>query len=156
VDNPQTLRDFVRVLRRSPIPVVFPIHPRTRRRLQEFGLWNEVKSIQHLQVLPPQGYFEFLALMKNCRVVMTGSGGLQEEATHPKIRKPILVLRTSTERPETVIHGFARVVGANPVVVLAELERIRGENPKLPEQSPFGDGKATVRIVDVTLSRLET
>jgi UDP-N-acetylglucosamine 2-epimerase (non-hydrolysing) len=156
VDNPQTLRDFVRILKKSPIPIVFPIHPRTRKRLQEFGLWNEVENIQHLQILPPQGYFEFLALMKNCKVIMTDSGGLQEEATHPKIRKPVLVLRTSTERPEAVIHGFARVVGTNPVVVLAELEKILSENPKLPEQSPFGDGKAAIRIVDITMSRLET
>jgi UDP-N-acetylglucosamine 2-epimerase (non-hydrolysing) len=156
VDNPQTLRDFVRILKKSPIPIAFPIHPRTRKRLQEFGLWNEVENIQHLQILPPQGYFEFLALMKNCKVIMTDSGGLQEEATHPKIRKPVLVLRTSTERPEAVIHGFARIVGTNPVVVLAELEIILSENPKLPEQSPFGDGKAAIRIVDITMSRLET
>jgi UDP-N-acetylglucosamine 2-epimerase (non-hydrolysing) len=156
VDNPQTLRDFVRILKKSPIPIVFPIHPRTRKRLQEFGLWKEVENIQHLQILPPQGYFEFLALMRNCKVIMTDSGGLQEEATHPKIRKPVLVLRTSTERPEAVIHGFARVVGTNPVVVLAELEKILSENPKLPEQSPFGDGKAAIRIVDIAMSRLET
>jgi UDP-N-acetylglucosamine 2-epimerase (non-hydrolysing) len=94
--------------------------------------------------------------MRNCKVIMTDSGGLQEEATHPEIRKPVLVLRTSTERPEAVIHGFARVVGTNPVVVLAELEKILSENPKLPEQSPFGDGKAAVRIVDIAMSRLET
>jgi UDP-N-acetylglucosamine 2-epimerase (non-hydrolysing) len=156
VDNPQTLRDFVRILKKSPIPIVFPIHPRTRKRLQEFGLWNEVENTQRLQIMPPQGYFEFLALMKNCKVIMTDSGGLQEEATHPKIRKPVLVLRTSTERPEAVIHGFARVVGTNPVVVLAELEKILSENPKLPEQSPFGDGKAAIRIVDIIMSRLET
>jgi len=156
VDDPHVLRDFVRILRRSPIPVVYPIHPRTRRRLQEYGLWGQVEEIPHLQILPPQGYFEFLALMKNCRVIMTDSGGLQEEATHPKIRKPVLVLRTSTERPEAVIHGFARVVGINPVVVLTELEKILNENLKLPEQSPFGDGKAAMRIVDIALSKLET
>jgi UDP-N-acetylglucosamine 2-epimerase (non-hydrolysing) len=144
------------ILGRSPIPVVYPIHPRTRRKLQDYGLWGQVEKIPHLQILPPQGYFEFLALMKNCRVIMTDSGGLQEEATHPKIRKPVLVLKTSTERPEAVIHGFARVVGINPVVVLTELEKILNENLKLPEQSPFGDGKAAMRIVDIALSKLET
>jgi UDP-N-acetylglucosamine 2-epimerase (non-hydrolysing) len=156
VDDPHVLRDFVRILGRSPLPVVLPIHPRTRKRLQEYGLWSQVEEIPHLQIIPPQGYFEFLALMKNCRVIMTDSGGLQEEATHPKIRKPVLVLRTSTERPEAVIHGFARVVGINPVVVLAELEKVLDESLKLPEQSPFGDGKAAIRIVDIALSRLET
>jgi len=156
VDDPHVLRDFVRILEKSPLPIVYPIHPRTRKRLQEYGLWSQVEEIPHLQILPPQGYFEFLALMKNCRVIMTDSGGLQEEATHPKIRKPVLVLRTSTERPEAVMYGFARVVGINPVVVLAELEKILYESLKLPEQSPFGDGKASVRIVDIALSRLET
>ena len=146
----------MRILKKSPIPIVFPIHPRTRKKLQEFGLWNEVENIRHLQIMPPQGYFEFLALMKNCKVIMTDSGGIQEEATHPKIRKPVLVLRTSTERPEAVIHGFARVVGTNPVVVLTELEKILCENLKLPERSPFGDGKAAIRIADITLLKLET
>ena len=93
--------------------------------------------------------------MRNCRVVMTDSGGLQEEATHPRIRKPVLVLRTSTERPEAVLYGFARVVGTNPVVVLAELEKLLSSEVRLPEQSPFGDGRAAVRIVDVVASRLE-
>ncbi|RLG83520.1 MAG: UDP-N-acetylglucosamine 2-epimerase (non-hydrolyzing) [Thermoprotei archaeon] len=155
VDDPQVLRDFVRILRKSPLPVVFPIHPRTRKRLQEYGLLSEVKDIRHLQILPPQGYFEFLALMRNCKVLMTDSGGLQEEATHPKIRKPVLVLRNSTERPEAVIHGFARVVGVNPVVVLTELEKILSSEVNLPNRSPFGDGRAAVRIVDITLSKLE-
>ena len=155
VDNPQVLRDFIRILQRSPLPIVFPIHPRTKKRLREFGLWNEIEHIPHLQLLPPQGYFEFLALMKNCRIILTDSGGLQEEATHPKIRKLVLVLRTSTERPEAVIHGFARVVGINPVVVLAELEKLLGEEERLPEKSPFGDGKASKRIVDVIESKLE-
>ena len=86
---------------------------------------------------------------------MTDSDGLQEEATHPRIKKPVLVLRSSTERPEAVIHGFARVVGVNPVVVLAELEKVLNEEPKLPDRSPFGNGKAGARIVDIVLSRLE-
>jgi UDP-N-acetylglucosamine 2-epimerase (non-hydrolysing) len=132
VEDPHILRDFIRILKNSPIPIVFPIHPRTKKRLQDYGMWSDVEDIPHLQVLLPQGYFEFLALMKNSRVVITDSGGLQEEATRPKIRKPVLVLRSSTERPEAVIHGFARVVGTNPVVVLVELEKFseRGQTPR--------------------------
>jgi len=155
VDNLQVLRDFIRILQKSPLPVVYPIHPRTRKRLQEFGLWNEIKRISHLQLLPPQGYFEFLVLMKNCKLILTDSGGLQEEATYPKIRKPVLVLRMSTERPEAVIHGFARVVGVSPVVVLAELEKLLHEEIRLPNKSPFGDGKASKKIVSIVKSKLE-
>jgi len=154
VDNPHTLRDFVRILKKSPIPVVFPIHPRTKKRLTEYGMWNELE-VPHIQLLPPQGYFEFLALMRRAAVIMTDSGGLQEEATHPQIRKPVLVLRTSTERPEAVIHGFARVVGTNPPVVLAELQKILTQPPQLPDKSPFGDGKAAHKIVDTVTKRLD-
>ena len=63
-------------------------------------------------------------------------------------------MRNSTERPEAVIYGFARVVGVNPVIVLAELEKILSKKVKLPDYSPFGDGKASVRIVNIVLSRL--
>lgn len=155
VDNPVTLRDFVRILEKTPIPVVFPIHPRTRKRLTEYGLWSRLESLGHVQVMPPVGYFEFLALLKNCRLVMTDSGGVQEESTHPRIKKPVLVLRTSTERPEAVVAGFARVVGTNPVVVLAELEKMLTTQLGLPDSSPFGDGKAAQRIVEAIIQRLE-
>ncbi|ABU81805.1 UDP-N-acetylglucosamine 2-epimerase [Ignicoccus hospitalis KIN4/I] len=149
VDNPQTLKDFVRILERSPIPLVYPVHPRTRKRLLEFGLWDRVKRIPHLMITEPLGYLEFIGLLKNSKIVLSDSGGLQEEVTHPKIRKRIIVLRTSTERPEAIKSGFAYVVGTNPVVVLATLERALNEGAPLPEASPFGDGKAGKRIVDV-------
>jgi len=149
VDNPQTLRDFVRILERSPIPLVYPIHPRTKKRLHEFGLWERVKSLKNVKIMPPLGYLEFLGVLKKSKIVLSDSGGLQEEVTHPRIRKHILVLRTSTERPEAVKAGFAYVVGTNPVVVLSTLERILTEKPSLPDKSPFGDGKASKRIVDV-------
>ncbi|MGB9826889.1 MAG: non-hydrolyzing UDP-N-acetylglucosamine 2-epimerase [Thermosphaera sp.] len=154
VDNVDTLRNFVRILQRSPIPIVFPIHPRTRKRLEEHGLLGAVEELKHIKLMQPLGYFEFLALMRRCRVVLTDSGGLQEEATHPRIRKFVLVLRESTERPEAVLAGFARVVSVNPVVVLAELEKVLSEEVKLPDKSPFGNGQATKRIVDVILNKL--
>jgi len=152
IDNPQVLRDFVQILQNSLIALVYPIHPRTEKKLKAFGLWHKIKKIQHLQIIPPQGYFEFLTLMKNCKVILTDSGGLQEEATYPKIQKPVLVLRTSTERPEAVMAGFAKVVGTNPIVVLAELEKVLNTRPKFPNKSPFGDGKATKRIIDIVES----
>jgi len=149
VDNYSNLRSFVRILQKSPIPLVFPIHPRTRRRLKEFGLLHKIESIPHLQILPPQGYFRFLALMKNAQVILTDSGGIQEEATYPKIRKPVLILRMSTERPEAVSHGFAKIVGINPVIVLTEMEKILSDKKELPSNSPFGDGLAAKRILDI-------
>ncbi|MEM4452819.1 MAG: UDP-N-acetylglucosamine 2-epimerase (non-hydrolyzing) [Desulfurococcaceae archaeon] len=149
VDDPKNLKNFIEILRRSPIPIVYPLHPRTRRRLEEYGLLTMLNNMSHVQITPPQGYFEFLALLKNSRLVMTDSGGVQEEATHPRIKKPVLVLRSSTERPEAVRAGFARVVGLNPSVVLAELEKVISHPPELPSESPFGDGRAAERIVSV-------
>ena len=93
--------------------------------------------------------------MKNSKIVMTDSGGSQE-VTCSEVRRSVLVLRSSTERPEAVIQGFVRVVGVNPVVVLAEFEKTLNNELKLPEYSPFGDGKAGVRMVDIVTSRLET
>ncbi|MEM1646318.1 MAG: UDP-N-acetylglucosamine 2-epimerase, partial [Ignisphaera sp.] len=124
VDDPKNLKSFIEILRKAPIPIVFPVHPRTRRRLEEWGLLTQLSSLDHVQLLPPQGYFEFIALLKNSVLALTDSGGVQEEVTHPRVRKPVLVLRNSTERPEAVSAGFARVVGLNPNVVLAELERL--------------------------------
>ncbi|MBO3798464.1 MAG: UDP-N-acetylglucosamine 2-epimerase (non-hydrolyzing) [Thermoproteota archaeon] len=156
VDDPNTLRNFLEILRRSPLPVVLPLHPRTRRRLQEQGLMSQLESLEKIRLMPPCGYFEFLALMKNARLLMTDSGGIQEEATHPAIRKHVLVLRSSTERPEAVSAGFARVVGVDPTVVLPELENLLSNRVNLPHSSPFGDGKASERIVDIVSSDLYT
>lgn len=149
VDDSKNLKNFMETLMRSPIPIVYPMHPRTRRRLEEYGLLTTLNNLDHVQITPPQGYFEFLALLKNSRLVMTDSGGIQEEATYPRIKKPVLVLRNSTERPEAVRAGFARIVGLNPSVVLAELERILSHPTELPNESPFGDGRAAERIVNV-------
>lgn len=154
VDDSKVLKSFVEILRKLPIPAVYPIHPRTKRRLLEYGLLNTVESLNHIQLLPPQGYFEFLALLKNCKLAMTDSGGVQEEVTHPKIRKYVLVLRSSTERPEAVQAGFARVVGLNPNVVLAELEKVISSSSEPPTTSPFGDGRASEKIVEIVKKEL--
>jgi len=156
VDDPLTLRSFTEILEKSILPIVFPIHPRTKRRLHEYGLLSKIENINKVQFLPPQGYFEFLALMKNAKLILTDSGGIQEEATYPKIKKFVLVLRNSTERPEAVIAGFAKVVGLNPNVVLAEMEKRLSGEMKLPDASPFGDGKAAQRIVNVVNKRFIT
>ncbi|MEM1986547.1 MAG: UDP-N-acetylglucosamine 2-epimerase (non-hydrolyzing) [Nitrososphaeria archaeon] len=154
VDYPYTLKNFIKILKNSPLPIVFPIHPRTKRRLIENNLMEHIENLKNVQLLPPQAYFEFLTIMKNSKIIVTDSGGLQEEATHPKIRKPVLVLRTSTERPEAVQAGFAKVVGISPKVVLSELEHLLDSRPNLPASSPFGDGKASERITDIILSNL--
>jgi UDP-N-acetylglucosamine 2-epimerase (non-hydrolysing) len=82
-------------------------------------------------------------------MIVTDSGGIQEEATAPCIRKPVLVMRLSTERPEAVAAGFAEVVGVEKQQILEAMERTLSQSKRLPEESPYGDGNAAENIVEV-------
>jgi UDP-N-acetylglucosamine 2-epimerase (non-hydrolysing) len=87
--------------------------------------------------------------MKNCELIITDSGGIQEEATAPSLRKPVLVTRLSTERPEAVEAGFARVVGVEEKYILEGIEQTLKKKDMLPQMSPYGDGRAAAKIVRV-------
>jgi UDP-N-acetylglucosamine 2-epimerase (non-hydrolysing) len=95
------------------------------------------------------GYLDFLVLMKKCRLIITDSGGIQEEATAPSIRKRVLVIRLSTERQEAVEAGFAILVGTDKNNILAGLNQAVEAEEKLPSVSPFGDGTAAIKTVDI-------
>ena len=148
VDNLAVLTTFMDVFAESPIPIVYPMHPRTKKRLQESQLYSKIEKLKNVLVLPPLGYLDFLMLMRNSEVLITDSGGIQEEATAPSIRKPVLVMRLSTERPEAVEAGFAKVVGTEKKSILAALNNL-GDFRNLPFVSPFGDGHAAERTVDI-------
>ena len=129
---------------------ILPIHPRTVKNPIRFGLWSRLSHGTNIGVIDPVGYWDFLVLMANCGFIMTDSGGIQEEATAPNIRKKCFVLRTSTERQEAVDAGFAELVGVNPKPVV---KRIRGwieHGASVPAmKSPFGDGTAAKRTVKI-------
>ncbi len=149
VDDPVVLKNFVEAFIEAPLPIVYPIHPRSRKRLRQQRLWKKLSSSSNVQVLPPLGYFDFLMLMKRCEMLLTDSGGIQEEATAPPIRKPVLVIRLSTERPEAVEAGFARVVGVEKEGILTAMEDALKMRGKLPKASPYGDGKAAEKIIEI-------
>lgn len=149
VDDPEVLESFMEVFSKSPVPVVYPMHPRTRKRLQENNMLKQMEQLKNLLIFPPLGYLDFLVLMKNCRLVITDSGGIQEEATAPNIRKRVLVIRLSTERQEAVEAGFAEVVGTDRNNILASMIEAVESDEKLPLVSPFGDGTAAVKTVDI-------
>jgi UDP-N-acetylglucosamine 2-epimerase (non-hydrolysing) len=151
VDNPEVLADFVAAFVEAPIPVVYPVHPRAEKRLRQQKLWGTLNSAENVQLLEPLGYFDFLLLMKHCDMLITDSGGLQEEATAPLIRKPVLVIRLSTERPEAVDAGFVRVVGVKKQGIVAAMEVAVGGTRELPQLSPYGNGDAAKKIVDILL-----
>jgi UDP-N-acetylglucosamine 2-epimerase (non-hydrolysing) len=92
--------------------------------------------------------------MRKCELIITDSGGIQEEATAPAIRKPVLVVRLSTERPEAVEAGFAEVVGTDKEKALKAIESVVTRRRKLPTESPFGDGTAAEKIVKIIQSEI--
>jgi UDP-N-acetylglucosamine 2-epimerase (non-hydrolysing) len=148
VDDPSTLRGILGALEviQRRLPIIFPVHPRTRARIEEFHLTERVKAIPGLILTEPLGYLDFLQLYSNSRLVLTDSGGIQEETTALGI--PCLTLRHNTERPITVTEGTNRVVGNDPEVIkreaIAALDK-PADAPRIPE---LWDGHAARRIVD--------
>lgn len=149
VDDMRVLMNFMEVFAEAPMPVVCPMHPRTKKRLRQNGAYDKFKRSKNIQILPPLGYLDFLILMKQCEMIVTDSGGIQEEATAPSIRKPVLVIRLSTERPEAVNAGFAEVVGLEKAKILEAMEATLTHRKVLPEKSPYGDGKAAEKIARI-------
>ncbi|MCW4028094.1 MAG: UDP-N-acetylglucosamine 2-epimerase (non-hydrolyzing) [Candidatus Bathyarchaeota archaeon] len=149
VDDLNVLESFMEVFEKSPLPIVYPMHPRTRKRLQENNLLAKITAMKNVLILPPLGYLDFLVLMKHSRLIITDSGGIQEEATAPSIRKPVLVIRLSTERQEAVEAGFARVVGTDKAKILEAIQQTIETKEMLSSTSPFGDGKAAEKTVAI-------
>jgi UDP-N-acetylglucosamine 2-epimerase (non-hydrolysing) len=155
VDEPRVLRGILSALTRisKQLPVVFPIHPRTRKNLEEFGLLGASAEGGRVRFVEPLGYLDFLRLYSGARLVLTDSGGIQEETTALGI--PCLTLRENTERPVTVELGTNRVVGTDPERIVAEAEAVlsqdkRSEAPRVP---PLWDGHTAGRILDALLER---
>jgi UDP-N-acetylglucosamine 2-epimerase (non-hydrolysing) len=149
VDDLKVLENFMEAFAESPVPVVYPMHPRTKKRLQQNNMYAQILKSGNVQVLPPVGYLDFLVLMRKCELIVTDSGGIQEEATAPPIRKPVLVIRLSTERPEALEAGFAKVVGTEKRKILAGIESALAQRKELPSVSPFGDGSAAEKIAQI-------
>ncbi|HYV49343.1 MAG TPA: UDP-N-acetylglucosamine 2-epimerase (non-hydrolyzing) [Myxococcaceae bacterium] len=146
VDDPRTLSrllaSLVELGRR--LPVVFPVHPRTRKALEQSGLWAVAEVEKGLRLTEPMGYLELLALTSRARLVLTDSGGLQEETT--ALGVPCLTLRETTERPITVTCGTNALVGTDPRRISAEVERVLEATPRPPRIPDRWDGKTGERI----------
>lgn len=125
------------------LPIVFPVHPRTRQRLQDFGLEAKLASA-NIHCLEPLGYMEMLGLMANARVMLTDSGGIQEETT--ALGVPCVTLRENTERPITVDQGTNTIVGTDSAAILREVNIVLEQGGKAGRQPELWDGKAAVRI----------
>jgi UDP-N-acetylglucosamine 2-epimerase (non-hydrolysing) len=145
VDQPETLGRALRLLvevgRR--IPLIWPMHPRTRANVERFGL-TALLDAGRIAVLPPQGYLEMVGLMSAARLVLTDSGGMQEETT--ALGVPCLTMRPNTERPITVEQGTNVVVGTDPARVLAAVDEVLATGGRHGRAPELWDGNTAARI----------
>jgi UDP-N-acetylglucosamine 2-epimerase (non-hydrolysing) len=156
VDEPETLRGIIGALEQiqRQLAVVFPAHPRTRKRFEEFGLAERMAGMKNLRLCDPLGYLDFLGLTSQAKLVLTDSGGLQEETTALGI--PCFTIRENTERPITITEGTNTLVGVDPEKIVAGAKAAlsgRGKGGRTPE---LWDGKASERIAKVFQSWWET
>jgi UDP-N-acetylglucosamine 2-epimerase (non-hydrolysing)/UDP-GlcNAc3NAcA epimerase len=147
VDVPDRLERLVELVEQLPGDVVFPLHPRTAKRLEETGLRARLDGVAGLRLCPPLGYLDFLQLARNARAVLTDSGGVQKEAY--LLETPCITLRDTTEWVETVDAGWNVLVDLDAAPALGALER-----PPPPGARPdlYGGGRAAERIRDVLAS----
>ena len=148
VDNKASLSAIMAGMERisKRLPVIFPVHPRTRKMLSEFGLVTH--SVGNFKLLDPLGYLESLYLTENARLVLTDSGGLQEEATY--FRTPCLTLRPNTERPITVTLGSNRLTKLDRII--SDVEEVLDGPPRKGQIPPFWDGHTAERVLQHILA----
>jgi UDP-N-acetylglucosamine 2-epimerase (non-hydrolysing) len=143
VDDEARLVEIVQLLENigQRLRLVFPVHPRTQQRMQAAGL-----APKNLVIIPPQGYLDFVQLMANARLVLTDSGGIQEETTI--LRVPCLTMRENTERPITITRGTNRLVGVDPDNIFKATLNVLDAPPTDGPLPELWDGAAAGRIVD--------
>jgi len=145
-DDPVVLKELLTCLARlsEELPLVFPVHPRTRQRAEEAGLSGLLGETEQLKCIDPISYRENLCLMAESRLVITDSGGMQEETTHLKV--PCLTMRENTERPITVERGTSRLVGNDPRRIEDAFGDIMNGQWPAGEDIPLWDGRAGSRV----------
>lgn len=146
VDDDTTLRGVLDALKKiaEDVPLLFPVHPRTQQRLATFGITAAGSGVR---LLLPVSYTEFIALLQSAAIVLTDSGGIQEEAA--VLGTPCLTLRDNTERPITLEYGDNQLVGTDPDVILAAADRSLNGAGNVTSRPPLWDGHAAERIIDI-------
>jgi UDP-N-acetylglucosamine 2-epimerase (non-hydrolysing) len=152
----QGLRDIctalTRLAGRPDLEIVYPVHPNPEVRATVHA---ELGAVDHVHLLQPLGLASFVRLMQRSDLILTDSGGIQEEA--PSLGKPVLVTRDITERPEAIEAGKARLVGTSPARIVSEVAMLLADEDARARFSrspnPYGDGLASARIVSALLAR---
>jgi UDP-N-acetylglucosamine 2-epimerase (non-hydrolysing) len=154
VDDPAILQRLLEAAAQisTRTPVIFPVHPRTRATIERFGL-SHLLDRASILLLPPMGYLEMLGLMKDATVVLTDSGGIQEETT--ALGTPCITLRHNTERPITVDEGTNTIAGNDPAAILAAFDAVLAGGGKAGRVPHFWDGRAAERIAAIVAGWLD-
>lgn len=147
VDNPENLKKLILALLElaQQLPIIFPIHPRTRKQLETHQILP--KETKNFHLIEPQGYFDFLYLQKNAKIVLTDSGGVQEETTFLQI--PCFTLRANTERPITISRGTNMLVGNDYDLLKNEFQKVLHNQHSKGNIPELWDGKASERIAQI-------
>ena len=151
VDVKERVTNIIGALKElSDMNIIFPIHPRTKHTLENFGLFDELNDLEHVHIVKPIGYLDFLLLTSKSTLILTDSGGLQEEAITLDV--PALTLRYNTERPETVTAGGNILVGSNKEAILENANKILNDKEFADKmknaKNPYGQGDAAKKTVD--------
>jgi len=154
VDKPEKLKNifegFSLICKEFALPLIFPVHPRTLAKIKE----SNIEIPKGLLLTEPAGFLDFLNLEKNARIVITDSGGVQEECFVFKV--PCVTIRDNTERPETIEYGMNVLAGTKPGKILLASKEMMNKNVTLSDwDNPFGDGKAAERILDILSDKLK-
>ena len=154
VDNKERLQNIIdALLELDDITVVFPVHPRTVKTLKEFDMFEKLSNADHIELIKPVGYLDFLLLLSKSKFIMTDSGGLQEEAI--TLNVPCMTLRYNTERPETVKAGGNILVGAEKDKITSTVNAILNNDDLYRKMSkaenPYGSGNSSKGILDAIL-----
>ena len=154
VDDPEAMSrilDALDVIQRE-LTIVFPIHPRTKKNLEGSALGDRIKDMPGLRLIDPAGYLDFLKLMSSAKLVLTDSGGIQEETTILGV--PCLTLRENTERPVTIEMGGNRLVGSDTEAILSGYEDVKAGRVSQKGTPEMWDGSAAERIVTIMVEQL--
>ncbi|MEE0935218.1 MAG: UDP-N-acetylglucosamine 2-epimerase (non-hydrolyzing) [Methanobrevibacter sp.] len=151
VDVKKRVNNIIDALKElTEMNVIFPIHPRTKNMLEKFGLFDELNNLKHVHIVKPIGYLDFLLLTSKSTLILTDSGGLQEEAI--TLNVPALTLRYNTERPETVTAGGNILVGSNKEAIIENANKILNDEKFADNMknaiNPYGQGDAAKKTVD--------
>ncbi len=151
VDNPERLKNIVNSLLNLKHNIVFPLHPHTRKSLENNNLYEKISSAKHIQITKPLGYLDFLYLLSHSQLILTDSGGVQEEAITLDI--PCVTLRYNTERPETISAGGNVLAGTNEEEIRGNIEKILNDkeiyDSMVNAKNPYGDGTSSQKILNI-------